>query len=151
MTEYSARVNKMGMSRLLEHKGVVSAVGEKLVEVEYGVQSACAGCKAKALCGVDESGNGRFVTVYEPMAEYFVVGEEVMVGVEEIMGMKAATWAYIVPFFVLLGTLLLTLHLGWSELAAGLTSLGLMGLYYVGLWFFRARIEKEIVFKIRKI
>ena len=134
----------------MEHKGIVSEVGEKLVEVEFVTESACSECKAKGLCGVDE-GNKRFVTVYEPLAQYYVVGEEVMIGVSEVMGMKAATYAYIIPFFILLGALLLTLHLGWSELAAGLSSLGLMGLYYLVLFIFRRRIEKEIVFKIRKI
>jgi sigma-E factor negative regulatory protein RseC len=138
------------MAKLLEHKGIVSAVGERLVEVEMVVEDACTGCKAKGLCGVDE-GNKRFVTVYEPLAQYYTVGEEVMVGVSETMGMKAATYAYIIPFFILLGVLLLTLHIGWSETSAGLTSLGVMSLYYVVLFFFRSRIEKEIVFKIRKI
>ena len=138
------------MGKLLEHKGIVSEVGEKLVEVEFVTESACSECKAKGLCGVDE-GNKRFVTVYEPLSQYYVVGEEVMIGVSEVMGMKAATYAYIIPFFILLGALLLTLHLGWSELAAGLSSLGLMGLYYLVLFIFRRRIEKEIVFKIRKI
>ncbi len=138
------------MAKLLEHKGVVSEVGEKLVEVEFAVQAACSECKAKGLCGVDE-GNKRFVTVYEPLAEYFTVGEEVMIGVSEVMGMKAAVYAYIVPFFILLCSLLLTLHIGWSETVAGLTSLGLVAVYYVVLYLFRSRIEKEIVFKIRKI
>jgi sigma-E factor negative regulatory protein RseC len=138
------------MGKLLEHKGIVSAVGEKLVEVEFVTEAACAHCKAKGLCGVDE-GNRRFVSVYEPMAEYFTVGEEVMIGVSEVMGMKAALWAYIVPFFILLGGLLLTTHLGWGEVASGLSSLGVMCLYYVVLWVFRSRVEKEIVFKIRKI
>jgi sigma-E factor negative regulatory protein RseC len=148
------------MGKLLEHRGVVSATGDKLVEVEFVAESACAHCKAKGLCGVDEGGHGgeggegsnrRFVSVYEPLAQYFTVGEEVMIGVSEVMGMKAALWAYIVPFFILLGGLLLTTHLGWGEVLAGLSSLGIMCLYYVGLWIFRRRIEKEIVFKIRKI
>ncbi|MDR2894865.1 MAG: SoxR reducing system RseC family protein [Alistipes sp.] len=138
------------MAKLLEHKGVVSEVGEKLVEVEFVTESACAGCKAKGLCGVDE-GDKRFVTVYEPLAEHFVVGEQVMIGVSETMGMKAALWAYIIPFFILLGGLMITTRLRLGEATAGLTSLGVMCLYYVVLWFFRRRIEKEIVFKIRKI
>jgi sigma-E factor negative regulatory protein RseC len=138
------------MGKLLEHKGVVSEVGEKLVEVEFVTESACSECRAKGMCGVDE-GNRRYVTVYEPMAHYYVVGEEVMIGVSEVMGMKAAVYAYIIPFFILLGGLILTTRLGWGEVAAGLTSLGVMCLYYVVLWFMRRRIEKEIVFKIRKI
>lgn len=138
------------MAKILEHKGIVSEVGDKLVEVEMVVEEACSGCKAKGLCGVDE-GNKRFVTVYDELAQYYTPGEEVMVGVSEVMGMKAATYAYIIPFFILLGALLLTLHIGWSETAAGLSSLGLMCLYYVVLFFFRKKIEKEIVFKIRKL
>ena len=138
------------MAKLLEHKGIVSEVGEKMVEVEFVTESACSECKAKGLCGVEE-GDKRFVTVWEPNAQYFMVGEEVMIGVSEVMGIKAATYAYIVPFFILLGALLLTGHLGWGELASGLSSLGVMCLYYVGLWVMRGRIEKEIVFKIRKL
>jgi sigma-E factor negative regulatory protein RseC len=138
------------MAKLLEHKGIVSEVGEKLVEVEFVTQSACSECKAKGLCGVDE-GEKRFVTIYDPLAQYYSVGEEVMIGVSEVMGMKAAVYAYIVPFFILLGGLLLTSRLGLGEVASGLTSLGVMCLYYVVLWFLRRRIEKEIVFKIRKL
>ncbi len=138
------------MAKLLEHRGVVSEVGEKMVEVEFITESACGECKAKGLCGVDE-GDKRFVTVWEPQAQYYTVGEEVMIGVSEVMGMKAAVYAYIIPFFILLGGLLLTTHLGWGEVAAGLSSLGVMCLYYVALWTMRRRIEKEIVFKIRKI
>ncbi len=138
------------MAKLLEHKGVVSEVGEKVVEVEFVTESACSECKAKGLCGV-EDGDKRFVTVWEPNAQYYSVGEEVMIGVSEVMGMKAAVYAYIIPFFILLGGLLLATRLGWGEVVAGLSSLGVMCLYYVVLWLFRRRIEKEIVFKIRKI
>lgn len=129
---------------------MVSEVGEKLVEVEFTTESACSECKAKGLCGV-EDGNKRFVTVWEPNAQYYVVGEEVMIGVSEVMGMKAAMWAYIIPFFILFGCLCVTSLLKWGELASGLSSLGVLCLYYVVLWFFRRHIEKEIVFKIRKI
>ncbi len=139
------------MGKLLEHSGVVSEIGEKMVEVEFVTESACSECKAKGLCGV-EDGDKRFVTVYEPMAQYFTVGEKVMIGVSEVMGMKAAVYAYIIPFFILLGGLAVTQSLlKWGEVASGLSSLGVMCLYYVVLWFFRRRIEKEIVFKIRKI
>lgn len=138
------------MGKLLEHKGIVREVGDRLVEVEFMAENACSGCKAKGLCGVDE-GDRRFVTVYDELARYYTPGEEVILGVSETMGMKAATYAYIIPFFILLGSLVLTLRLGWSETAAGLSSLGLMCVYYVVLFFFRRRIEKEIVFKIRKI
>ncbi|MDR2911726.1 MAG: SoxR reducing system RseC family protein [Alistipes sp.] len=138
------------MAKLLEHKGVVSNVADRMVEVEFVTESACGECRAKGLCGVDD-GNRRFVTVGDPMAKYYTVGEEVMIGVSEVMGIKAAVYAYIVPFFILLGALMLTTHIGLPELTAGLSSLAAMSLYYIVLWLLRHRIEKEIVFKIRKI
>jgi sigma-E factor negative regulatory protein RseC len=138
------------MAKLLEHRGTVSEVGEKLVEVEFITESACEGCKARGMCGVD-GGNRRFVTVYEPLSQYFTVGEEVVIGISEVTGMKAALWAYIIPFFILLGVLLVGLSLGWGELVAALSSLGAMCAYYVVLWTQRSKIEKDIVFKIRKI
>lgn len=140
----------MGSSaKVLEHLGVVSAIDGKVVEVEFGVESACVECRAKDLCTKD--GERRFVPVWEPNAEYFSVGEQVMISVSETMGIKAAVWAYIVPVFVVLGALL---GGNWARLGDAVTGLGALGalaVYYIVLWFFRKRIEKEIVFKIRKI
>ena len=138
------------MAKILEHKGVIKEISGRLIEVEMVVEDACSKCKAKALCGVDGD-NTRFVTVYDDLAQYYSPGEVVMVGVSEQMGMKAAVYAYIIPFFILLGALLLTLHIGWKETLAGLSSLGLMCVYYLILFLFRKRLEKEIVFRIRKI
>lgn len=134
---------------MLEHVGTVSAVGDKVVEVEFGVESACSECRAKDLCAQD--GERRFVPVWEPNAQMYSVGEEVMISVSETMGIKAAVWAYIIPIFVVLGVLLAGNMAGLGDAVTGLGALGALAVYYLGLWIMRSKIEKEIVFKIRKI
>ena len=114
------------------------------------VEEACAGCRAKEICGVG-TGERRVVAVHDSMAQYYEVGEQVSISIEEIMGVKAVIYTYIIPFFIMI-TLLLGLKAAEaSDLVAGGSALLAAGLYYVVLWFFRSRLEKEIVFKIKKL
>ena len=46
--------------------------------------------------------------------------------------------------------LLVLLQAGAGELVSGLTSLGILALYYCVLYLLRHRLEKEITFKVRK-
>lgn len=134
----------------MEHKAKVVSVSPPIVEVEMTVEEACASCRAKAVCGVD-TGERRIVAVHDSAAKAYNVGEEVTIEISEIMGAKAATYAYIFPFFVMLATLLITKSLELNDLIAGLSALGAAALYYVVLWFFRKKIEKVIIFKIKKL
>ncbi|MBE6209602.1 MAG: Fis family transcriptional regulator [Rikenellaceae bacterium] len=136
--------------KYIEHKAVVVAVEGSVVEVEMTVEEACAGCRAKEICGVG-TGERRVVAVHDSMAQYYEVGEQVSISIEEIMGVKAVIYTYIIPFFIMI-TLLLGLKAAEaSDLVAGGSALLAAGLYYVVLWFFRSRLEKEIVFKIKKL
>ncbi|MBR2333572.1 MAG: SoxR reducing system RseC family protein [Rikenellaceae bacterium] len=138
------------MKKYIEHKAVVVAVEGSVVEVEMTVEEACAGCRAKEICGVGTS-ERRVVAVHDSMAQYYEVGEQVSISIEEIMGVKAVIYTYIIPFFIMI-TLLLGLKAAEaSDLVAGGSALLAAGLYYVVLWFFRSRLEKEIVFKIKKL
>lgn len=136
--------------KYMEHRGVVVSVEAPVVEVEMTVEEACAGCRAKEICGVG-TGERRVVAVHDTMAKYYEVGEEVIISLEEIMGMKAALYAYIIPFFIMITLLFGTKEFGASDLIAGGSALAVAGLYYVVLWFFRRRIAKEMIFRIRKI
>ncbi len=53
----------------------------------------------------------------------------------------------IAPFLLMLGALFVV---GGSDLRRGLAALGGVAVYYIGLWFFRGKLERDIVFKITK-
>lgn len=134
----------------IEHRAVVVAVDAPIVEVEMTVVEACEGCRAKEICGVG-TGEKRVVAVHDTLARYYEVGEEVIISIEEIMGMKAVIYAYIIPFFIMIGVLFGLKEFEASDLIAGGSALLITGVYYFVLWLMRNRIEKELIFKIKKI
>lgn len=134
----------------MEHKAKVVSVEPPIVEVEMTVEDACSSCRAKEVCGAGTAEH-RIVAVHDTFASSYHVGEEVLIEISEIMGAKAATYAYIIPFFIMLAVLFVLKSMEVSDLITGLSALGAAGLYYLVLWFFRKRIEKVIIFKIKKI
>ena len=134
----------------IEHLAEVVSINGHIVEVKMVVSSACVSCQAKSACGASESVD-KSVDVFVEDPNFFAIGDEVMVTITRAMGMKAVTYAYILPFVLLLSSLLLTLELSLSEAVAGVTSLGVVGLYYVGLYVVRDRLERDIVFNLRKV
>ena len=134
----------------ITHAGEVKEIDGNIVQVQMCVNSACVSCGAKSACGAAESvDKSVFVFVEEP--EYFKVGESVVVEITKMMGLKAVAFAYLLPFFLLLSTLLISLELKCSEVVAGVLSLCVTALYYVGLYVMKDRVEGEITFNIKKI
>ena len=113
-------------------------------------EGACASCRAKTLCGMSES-QDKLISVATVDAPYYQIGEEVEVSVQQQMGIKAVMIAYVFPFLLVMAVLLGLLEGGVNELSAGLSALGLLVLYYIGLILFRRRIAKDIVFEIHKL
>ena len=133
----------------IEHKGSIVAIIGNRVDVEMIVEEACSACKAKDICGMGHTEH-KVVSVIVDDPTLFEVDETVIVSVTRGMGIKAVMLAYVFPFLLLLGTLMVLLGVGCSESVAGLIALGLMAVYYAILYFLRKKIEREIIFKIRK-
>ena len=134
----------------LEHKGIVLSINGERIDVYILSESACATCKVKSACGMSET-EEKVVSIFTHDAPAYREGEQVVVSVTRNMGLRAVFLAYVVPFLVLLVSLLILLEAGLSEAAAGLISLGVLALYYIVLWLMRRRIEREINFNIRKL
>ena len=134
----------------IKHCGEVVRVAEDKVWVRMTVNSACSGCHARAVCGVDES-KDKIVEVATSDAAAYSVGESVEVALESrSVGAKSVFLAYVVPFFVLLIVLVGLTVFGVSEGVATLSAIVGVGLYYVVLWLMNSKIEKTIKFIITK-
>lgn len=134
----------------IKHCGEVVRVADNKVWVRMTVNSACSGCHARAVCGVDES-KDKVVEVVTSDAVAYSVGESVEVALESrSVGAKSVLLAYVVPFFVLLVVLVGLTAVGSSEGVAALSAIAGVGLYYVVLWRMNSRIEKTIKFIITK-
>jgi sigma-E factor negative regulatory protein RseC len=134
----------------IKHCGEVVRVADDKVWVRMTVNSACSGCHARAVCGVDES-KDKIVEVATSDAAAYSVGESVEVALESrSVGAKSVFLAYVVPFFVLLIVLVGLTAFGVSEGVAALSAIVGVGLYYVVLWLMNSKIEKTIKFIITK-
>ena len=150
--------------KMIKHDGIIIALNEDGTALVRIVQtSACALCKAKAMCASAESAE-KEMTVVLLGDEQWVVGNEVEVMVQQKMGWKAVMLAYLLPFFVMLAVMfigngLLAMGDGATgllgdeakrEAVLGTVALCAMALYYLVLGMFKDRLQKEFSFTARK-
>ncbi len=134
----------------VKHCGEVIRIEGNTLFVRMTVNSACAGCHAKAVCGVSES-TEKIVEVETASATDFNIGESVEVALmSDNMGAKSVVLAYVVPFLVLTLMLIGALVAGLGEGVAVLAALGGVALYYVVLHLLRDKVKNKIKFIIIK-
>ena len=136
---------------MIKHDGIIIALNEDGTALVRIVQtSACATCKAKAMCASAESAE-KEMTVVLLGDEQWAVGNEVEVMVQQKMGWKAVVLAYLLPFFVMLAVIFMGNAL-WNvrEEILGTAALCAMALYYIVLGMFKDRLQKEFSFTAKK-
>ena len=138
----------MGKNSTIEHKGIVSEINENAIFVDLSVQSACAACHAKSVCGIDSAQKTIEVRTDN---KSFTIGEKVNVVMRESLGMKALFLGYLLPFIVVITTLMILLSADFSEGFSGLISIIVLVPYYFVLYFFKERIKREFNFDIERI
>ena len=136
----------------IEHEGKVISIDKDYIGVEILNKSACAACHAKAVCGASDE-SVKVIEVAQDittLAADYQIGEKVNVIMSSAMGTQAVWIAYVVPLIVLMASILVFSLFGAGELAMGLGSLGIVALYYLGVFLFRNKISKIFIFSIEK-
>ena len=164
---------------MIKHDGIIIALNEDGTALVRIVQtSACAACKAKAMCASAESAEKEMTVVLlnqEPRTrnqdasattdqskvtslgslllapEAYKVGDTVEVMVQQKMGWKAVMLAYLLPFFVMLAVML-SGNAIWSvrEEILGTVALCAMALYYLVLGIFKDKLQREFSFTAKR-
>ena len=149
---------------MIKHDGIIIALnGDGTARVRIVQTSACAACKAKAMCASADSAE-KEMTVVLLGNEQWAVGNEVEVMVQQKMGWKAVVLAYLLPFFLMLAVMfigngLLAMGDGATgllgdeakrEAVLGTVALCAMALYYLVLGMFKDKLQKEFSFTARK-
>lgn len=138
----------MERKAVIEHKGIVTETSQNSVLVELTVMSACAACHAKSLCSMDST--QKTIQIFDPKESYNI-GEMVNVVMQESLGRKAMVLGYIIPFFVLLFSLIIFTFAGIKEGLSGLLSIAMLVPYFTMLYVLKDKIKKEFKFNIEKI
>ena len=136
---------------MIKHDGIIIALNEDGTALVRIVQtSACAACKAKAMCASAESAEKEMTVVLLGDGQW-AVGDTVEVMVQQKMGWKAVVLAYLLPFFVMLAVMLIGNAI-WAvrEEILGTVALCAMAVYYLVLGMFKDKLQKEFSFTAKK-
>ena len=136
------------MSESVSHKGKVIKMTPQLTTVSILQHGACSACHAAGLCGMADLAEKTVEVPTDPYAVYGV-GDEVEVLLKASMGMKAVWLAYFIPLLIVVAVILGLVALGVGEVAAGVSGLGALAVYYFLLWLFRDRLKNEYIFTIK--
>ena len=140
---------------MIKHDGIIIALNENGTALVRIVQtSACAACKAKAMCASAESAEKEMEVVLLGDGQW-AIGDTVEVMVQQKMGWKAVILAYLLPFFVMLTVVAVGSGIGnriagIGEEVIGTVALCAMAVYYIVLGLFKDKLQKEFSFTARK-
>jgi sigma-E factor negative regulatory protein RseC len=133
------------MSERITHEGIIDHIENDTVFVRILSKSACAECHSKGLCSVSEM-TEKLVEVRGSSFDY-TPGQEVNVVLDQTSGNKAVVLGYLIPFILLIVTLLVVSAF-FSELWAGLSAIAILFPYYLMLFVFKHKLRKTFSFRI---
>jgi len=111
-------------------------------------QSACFTCHASGSCTVADYQDKEIeITKFN---KKYSVGEEVTIIFQESKGFTALFWAYVLPFILVLFTLIIAVSVSNNELIGGLLALAILIPYYITLYFFRHLLKKVFKFEVEE-
>ena len=133
----------------IKHKGFVKKVGINSLIVTIVNQSACSTCHAQGACTVADF-QDKEIEIFNFTKKYSP-GQEVTIVFKESQGFAALFYGYVLPFLLVLATLIIMTSLSDNELLAGLISLAILIPYYITLYFFRHLLKKVFKFELEEI
>jgi positive regulator of sigma E activity len=123
----------------IEHDGMVTDLQNGRVRISL-TGSGCSACH-KSLCML---GDSKAKEVELPLKENkFNIGDAVIVKINPASGYKAVILLYLLPFCLMIFTLLLSSQLGYHESIAGLTSLLILIPYFSILFVMKKWLSNQ--------
>lgn len=117
--------------------GIVKRIEGDRIVVGIERAEACGTCGARSVCGMHGS-EVHEVEVAQP-EQSVRVGDRVTLSIPDREGFRALLVAYMLPFVLVMVALGVLISLGAQEWLAGVVSIGLVGVYYAVLYWFRSR------------
>ena len=131
----------------IEHPGVIDRVEGHRLFVRIESRSACGNCQANSHCSLSDM-QEKIVEIPVFDVEQYMVGQDVIVSLERSLGYKALLLGYMIPFIILLVSIVVLMVITKNELFSAVVGIGLLLPYYVGLYLFRSRLKDQFHFRI---
>jgi sigma-E factor negative regulatory protein RseC len=136
----------MSDSKTIIHEGIVKKHDNKSVTVQITSKSACSGCHAEGVCSMSGKKDKTIdISGYYNIKE----GDSVIVQMDKSLGFSAVVLGYLIPFVIVIATLLIFLALKFKESYAGIIALLSVFPYYLFLLLYKNKINKKFVFSLK--
>lgn len=136
------------MSEQITHEGIIDHIEKDMVSVRILSKSACAACHSKGMCSISEM-TEKLIEIHNS-GSHFTAGQEVNVILDQTMGNKAVVLGYLLPFVIMIITLVVASSF-MSELWAGLSAIAILLPYYLLLYSFKNKLSKTFSFRIEPL
>lgn len=131
---------------VIQHTGEIIAINNGIARVMIMQTSACSSCHAKAVCGASDKKEK--VVEAEVDSNSFKVGDVVNVVGQKSLGITAVLLAYVMPFALILVTMLIASAVTEKEWIIGTVSLGIMVPYFIVLRLMKSKIQAKFKFYV---
>lgn len=136
------------MSQIIEHIGTINHINGHLIQVLITQQSACSSCHANGACSAADK-DDKIIEV-ETSDSSFHVGDRVTVYGKSSIGLQAVLLAFVIPFTIILLSLLILRFYIDNEALSGTLALSVLLPYYIILSFFNKKLKSKFQFSIKK-
>ena len=137
------------MNELIEHNGIIYKIDVNWIQVMIVQQSACGDCYARGTCTVSDK-QEKIIDV-ENSDSSFLVGEKVILFGKQSIGLQAVFLAFVIPFVLIISTLLVLQLIVINESVSGAISILILMPYYVTLSFFNKKLKSKFKFEVKKV
>ncbi len=134
---------------VIEHPAIVVKINESDYDVMIMAQSACASCHAKGACSAADM-EQKIVKVPKLQKDTFQTGEKVTVFMKQQAGGWAVFFGYILPFLIMVSTLIILISCKLSEGLAGLAALFILIPYYLVLYLNKKKLDSRFEFALKE-
>ncbi len=137
------------MSSLIVHTATIVKIADGFVMLVMDKKPACNGCAMKKMCGVSDCTQDTIKIAVRNSQDY-AVGEEVLLNTTVQKGYLALFFGYILPFLLVVATLVLLYQLKYSDFVLGVSALLSLVVYYFVLWLMKKNISQQFTIQIHK-
>ncbi len=136
------------LSSEIKHTGFVKEVNGTSLIVNIVNQSACSTCHAQGACSVSDF-QDKEIEIGNVYGNYSL-GQEITVVFKETQGFTALFYGYVLPFILVLVTLIVAVSAFDNELIGGLLALAILIPYYITIYFFRHLLKRIFTFEVEE-
>lgn len=135
-------------NEVIRHSGEIIELGEGIAKVKIIQTSACAECMAKGMCTASDKTEK--IIEAEANTSTLSVGETVWVEGHKNLGIIAVLFAYIMPFLLILLTMVIASQFTENELLVGTISLLILIPYFIVIRCMKGRFKAKFKFYVVK-